>query len=184
MPLRNRVTPFGEIEVHPARGTLMGNRGILHGDDRTLGARRWAHRAWIVCVLSFRGRRRVVMTPGRYTELFFLDEAVALAAGHRACAECRNAAYRRYRELWREAHDDPLAGAARSTGRSTPPACRPAPGPKSGTARRSTVCRTAPSSASSTPVPRCSSTATGSFPSPLRATARRSGALPASRPRS
>jgi hypothetical protein len=74
----------------------MGNRGILHDEDRRLGRRRWAHRAWISCVLEFRGRRRPVMAPRRYTELFFLDEAVALAAGHRPCAECRRDAFRRY----------------------------------------------------------------------------------------
>ncbi|KQT85201.1 hypothetical protein [Aurantimonas sp. Leaf443] len=97
MALQNRVAPTGEIEAEPARGTLMGNRGILHGADRRLGPARWRHRAWIACSLAFKGRRRAVMAPGRYTELFFLDEAVALAAGHRPCAECRRADFRRFR---------------------------------------------------------------------------------------
>jgi hypothetical protein len=90
-PLQNRVLPTGEIVAHPARGTLTGNRGILHGADRTLGSRRWAHPHWISCTLTWKGIRRVPMTPGTWTELFFLDEAVALAAGHRPCA-CAQAA--------------------------------------------------------------------------------------------
>src|SRR6185295_14031040 len=91
MPLQNRVTPFGELIADPARGTLFGNRGgKFHRDDRTLGLRRWASRQWICCVLSFKGRQRDVW--GRfYTELFFLDEPTALAAGHRPCFECRRA---------------------------------------------------------------------------------------------
>ncbi len=90
MPLQNRVAPTGEIAADPARGTMMGNRGgRLHTPDRRLGSRRWASRQWICCVLSFRGRQRSVMGPNTYTELFFLDEATALAAGHRPCFECR-----------------------------------------------------------------------------------------------
>ena len=93
MPLQNRVTPFGELVRTPARGTMMGNRGGRIHDNRTqaLLRRRWASRRWIVCVTEFRGRKRPVMQPNRYTELFFLDEATALAAGHRPCFECRNA---------------------------------------------------------------------------------------------
>ena len=88
-PLQNRVTPFGDIAAVSARGGMMGNRGgRLHGPERRLGRRRWASRAWICCELAFRGRQRVVMGES-YTELFFLDEAVALAAGHRPCFECR-----------------------------------------------------------------------------------------------
>jgi hypothetical protein len=92
MPLQNRVTPSGELTVIPARGLMMGNRGgRIHRDDRTLGSRRWASRQWICCVLSFKGRQRDVW--GRYyTELFFLDEVTALAAGHRPCFECRRQA--------------------------------------------------------------------------------------------
>ena len=100
MALQNRVTPFGEIVAAPGRGLLMGNRGILHDERRTLGRRRWAHRAWICCLTDFRERRRQVMAPGRYTELFFLDEAVAFAAGHRPCFECRRQAARAYAACW------------------------------------------------------------------------------------
>ncbi len=100
MPLQNRVTPFGDIVAAPERGTMMGNRGILHDGHRALGRRRWTHKAWICCVTEFRGRKRQVMAPGRYTELFFLDEAVALAAGHRPCFECRREAARTYAACW------------------------------------------------------------------------------------
>jgi len=100
MPLQNRVTPFGEIVATPERGTMMGNRGILHDEHKQLGRARWRHANWVNCVLSFHDRRRVVMTPGRYTELFFLDEAVALAAGHRPCGECQRERYRAYMDLW------------------------------------------------------------------------------------
>jgi len=90
MPLQNRVTPRGEIIATPARGRLMGNRGgRLHTPDRELTRRRWASRAWICCLLEFKARHRKVMAPDSYTELFFLDEATALAAGHRPCFECR-----------------------------------------------------------------------------------------------
>lgn len=91
MPLQNRVDPFGELLAAPARGLLFGNRGgKFHRDDQTLGRRRYATRHWICCVLSFKGRQRNVW--GRYyTELFFLDEVTALAAGHRPCFECRRA---------------------------------------------------------------------------------------------
>jgi hypothetical protein len=78
---------------------MMGNRGVLHDEERRI-VRPAAVRRWIACVLEFRGRHRTVMTPHRYTELFFLDEATALAAGHRPCAECRRADYQRYRSLW------------------------------------------------------------------------------------
>ncbi len=100
MPLQNRVTPFGDVVALPGRGTMMGNRGVLHDDARRV-VRQWQVRRWIACVLEFRGRRRQVMQPRRYTELFFLDEAAALAAGHRPCAECRNADYRRFQSLWK-----------------------------------------------------------------------------------
>jgi hypothetical protein len=89
MPLQNRVNPFGELFAAGARGTLMGNRGgKFHRDDRTLSSRRWTSRQWICCRLDFKGRHRAVLGPG-YTELFFLDEVTALAAGHRPCFKCR-----------------------------------------------------------------------------------------------
>jgi hypothetical protein len=100
-PLQNRVTPTGEVVADPARGLLMGNRGCLHGQERRLGAPRWRTKAWISCVLDWRGRRRDVMPPGRWTALFFLDEATALAAGHRPCGYCRRADYRAFGDAWR-----------------------------------------------------------------------------------
>jgi hypothetical protein len=99
MPRRNRVTPFGEIVAVPERGTMMGNRGILHDAEGRI-LRPWAVKRWLICVLEFKGRYRKVMTPNRYTELFFLDEATSLAAGHRPCAECRRARFLAYREAW------------------------------------------------------------------------------------
>ncbi len=99
MPLQNRVTPYGEIVALPERGLLMGNRGILHDDARRI-VRSWQVRRWIVCVTEFRGRHRQVMRPHSYTELFFLDEATAFAAGHRPCAECRYADFLRFKAAW------------------------------------------------------------------------------------
>jgi len=91
MPLASRVDPFGNLFADAARGDFLGNRGgRLHEHNRTLGRRRWASRSWICCRLAFKGRRRDVWGPG-YTELFFLDEPTALAAGHRPCFECRRA---------------------------------------------------------------------------------------------
>ena len=102
-PLQNRVLPDGEIVAVAGRGLLMGNRGCLHGPDRRLGTTRWRSRLWICCVLDWQGVRRDVMPPGRWTALFFLDEATALAAGHRPCAYCRRAAYVEYRDAWQQA---------------------------------------------------------------------------------
>jgi len=105
MPLQNRVTPEGDIVATPGRGTMMGNRGgALHTPERALGTRRWKTKAWICCVLEFKGRHRNVMSPNRYTELFFLDEATALAAGHRPCFECRRQDALRFAEAWRQGH--------------------------------------------------------------------------------
>ena len=101
MPLQNRVTPTSEIVADPARGMFMGNRGILHDAPGQLGAARWRHCSWICCQLSFKNRRRTLMAPHRYTELFFLDEATALAAGHRPCFECRRGAFREFQAAWR-----------------------------------------------------------------------------------
>jgi len=100
MPLQNRVTPTGEIIATAARGLFMGNRGVLHDDRKRLGPARWKHKNWVTCRLRFKGRRRTLMTPRRYTELFFLDEAVALAAGHRPCGECRRGDYNRFLDIW------------------------------------------------------------------------------------
>jgi hypothetical protein len=103
VPRQNRVTPFGDIVATPERGTFLGNRGVLHDADGRI-RRAWQVKRWLVCVLELRGRQRRVMTPGRYTELFFLDEATALAAGHRPCAECRHARFLAFCHAWGLAH--------------------------------------------------------------------------------
>jgi hypothetical protein len=99
VPLQNRVTPLGDLLAAAERGLVFGNRGCLHDAHRRI-RRDHNGRRWIACRLEFRGRHRgAMMQPGRYTELFFLDEATALAAGHRPCAECRRADYLRLLEL-------------------------------------------------------------------------------------
>jgi hypothetical protein len=99
VPLRNRVTPLGELVADPARGLVYGNRGCLH-DDHGAIRRRFATRRWIACRLEFKGwHRSALMQPGKFTELFFLDEATAFAAGHRPCALCRRDDYNRFLEL-------------------------------------------------------------------------------------
>ncbi len=104
MPRQNRVTPLGELVATSERGLVYGNRGCLH-DELGRIRRRYAGRRWIACRLEFRGRRRTpLMQPGRYTELFFLDDATALAAGHRPCAECRREDYDRFVALWSDLH--------------------------------------------------------------------------------
>ena len=93
MPLQNRVTPLSDIVAAPERGLFTGNRGIIHDPQtRSLLTRRWTSQAWLICVLQWRGVRRKVMGEGSWTELFFLDEATALAAGHRPCFMCRREA--------------------------------------------------------------------------------------------
>ncbi len=105
MPLQNRVDPYGAMFRSPARGTMMGNRGgALHNDERQI-VRPYKSRRWIACVLEFRGRKRSVMTPNRYTELFFLDEAVAMSAGHRPCAECRWKRFQAFRSAWAQRNE-------------------------------------------------------------------------------
>ena len=125
MSLPNRVDPFGNLFADASRGLLFGNRGgRFHRDDRTLGARRWVSRRWICCRLDFKGRHRNVWGVG-YTELFFLDEPTALAAGHRPCFECRRADaqafaaafardhFRRADEIDRVLHAERLDGRAK-----------------------------------------------------------------------
>ncbi|MEQ8896639.1 MAG: hypothetical protein RID23_06070 [Roseovarius sp.] len=106
MTLQNRVLPTGDIVAVPSYGDLMGNRGILHDEVRQLGTARWTHPNWVTCLLEYKGRKRELMAPGRYTELFFLDEATALAAGHRPCGECRKTAFAKFRAAWNAAHGD------------------------------------------------------------------------------
>ncbi len=102
MPRQNRVTPSGDLIATPERGTFLGNRGVLHDAEGRI-RRPWQVKRWLVCVLEFRGRKRTVMTPGSYTELFFLDEATALAAGHRPCAECRHSRFVAFGNAWHAA---------------------------------------------------------------------------------
>ena len=103
MPLQNRVTPTGAVVADAARGLMMGNRGCLHGQGRTLGVSRWRSKLWICCVLDWKGVRRDPMPPGRWTALFFADEATALSAGHRPCAYCRRGDFLDFAEAWRVA---------------------------------------------------------------------------------
>lgn len=104
MPLQNRVTPLGELVAEPGRGLVYGNRGCLHDASGRI-RRHHAGRRWIACRLAFRGwHRSPLLQPGRFTELFFLDEATAFAAGHRPCALCRRADYDRFGALWEGLH--------------------------------------------------------------------------------
>jgi hypothetical protein len=110
VPLQNRVTPLGELVAHPARGLVYGNRGCLHDDSGRI-RRLYAVKRWIACRLEFRGwKRGPLLQPGKFTELFFLDEATAFAAGHRPCALCRREDYVRFCDIWSQSHDGP-AGA-------------------------------------------------------------------------
>ncbi|SRR6266508_660130 len=104
MPLQNRVTPLGELIADPARGLVYGNRGCLHDETGRI-RRRYNGKRWIACRLQFRGwHREPLMQPGRFTELFFLDEVTAFAAGHRPCALCRREDYARLVDIWRDLH--------------------------------------------------------------------------------
>ena len=101
MPLQNRVTPFGDVVAVPQRGLFTGNRGIIHDPStRTLLTRRWASKAWLICVCEYKNVRRQVMATRSWTELFFLDEATGLAAGHRPCFECRRTVANEFRAAW------------------------------------------------------------------------------------
>jgi hypothetical protein len=97
--LQNRVNPFGEIIRTSNRGAWLGNRGVLHNDKQEI-VRSYKIKAWITCVLEFRGRHREVMQPNRWTELFFLDEATAFSAGHRPCFQCRYLDHQRFKTYW------------------------------------------------------------------------------------
>src|SRR6202011_116301 len=108
MHLQNRVTPFGDIVAIPQRGIFTGNRGIIHDPQtRTLLTKRWTNKAWLICSCEYKGRQRKVMGRQTWTELFFLDEAVALAAGHRPCFRCRREAASAFRAAWAEAKGCP-----------------------------------------------------------------------------
>ena len=105
MTLPNRIDPWGQFVATPEHGTRMGNRGILHDAQGAL-RRHWAHKAWVCCALAFKGRQRARpwSTTGTYSELFFMDEATALAAGHRPCAECQRARFLTFKAAWAAAH--------------------------------------------------------------------------------
>ncbi len=105
MPLQNRVDPWGRLHSVEARGAWMGNRGVLHDESRKIVAQ-WRSKAWILCRLQFKGRHRAVFTPGRYSELFFLDEATAFAAGHRPCAECNRERFNAFKRAWLAGNSD------------------------------------------------------------------------------
>jgi hypothetical protein len=112
VPVQNRVTPLGELIADPGRGLVYGNRGCLHDELRRI-RRHSVGKRWIACRLQFRGwQRRPLMQAGRFTELFFLDEATALAAGHRPCALCRREDYARLATIWRELHPGQLGADA------------------------------------------------------------------------
>jgi hypothetical protein len=113
MPLQNRVTPFGDIVAIPQRGMFTGNRGIIHDPGtKSLLRKRWAGKAWLICSCEYKGRRRSVMAGRSWTELFFLDEAVALAAGHRPCFVCRRQAASNFRNAWAVSRGMQTSGAA------------------------------------------------------------------------
>jgi len=140
LTLQNRVTPLSELIADPARGLVYGNRGCLHDADGQI-RRRYNGKRWIACRLAFRGwLRRPLLQPGRFTELFFLDEATALAAGHRPCALCRREDYVRFGAAWR------AAAPTRSTINCTPSESRREPALSSIEAPASVSCRTARSS--------------------------------------
>lgn len=109
MPYQNKVDPWGIIHAVKSRGMYMGNRGVLHNENQEIIA---THRikCWVTCLLEFKGRQRKIMTPNRYTELFFLDEATAFSAGHRPCAECRRNRYNEFKEKWLQANGELLLG--------------------------------------------------------------------------
>jgi hypothetical protein len=112
VPLQNRVTPLGELVADSARGLVYGNRGCLHDAGGRI-RRRFNGKRWLACRLEFRGWHRApLQQPGRFTELFFLDEATAFAAGHRPCALCRRADYDRLLAIWRELHPDQIGADA------------------------------------------------------------------------
>lgn len=105
MPLQNRVDPFGNLVAVSARGEFFGNRGILHNQDKVIVSP-WKHKSWVTCLLSFKGIKRELFSPNNYSELFFLDEATALSAGHRPCAHCRRDRYNEFKMLWLTANSE------------------------------------------------------------------------------
>jgi hypothetical protein len=109
LPLQNRVDPYGTLHAVAARGAWMGNRGVLHDESKRIVAP-WRVKRWITCTLQFKDRHRRVFAPRRWSELFFLDEATAFAAGHRPCAECRRDRFNEFRAAWMSVNANLLAG--------------------------------------------------------------------------
>lgn len=109
MAYQNKVNPWGEIHAVKSRGMFLGNRGVLHNSNKEIIS---THKikGWVTCLLEFKGRKREIMAPKRYTELFFLDEATAFAAGHRPCAECRRERYNEFKEKWLKVNERLLKG--------------------------------------------------------------------------
>ena len=105
MPLQNRVNPFSNLISTPERGAWPGNRGVIHNERKEI-IKNYAVKYWITCVLKYKNARRSVMSPNRWTELFFLDEATAFAAGHRPCGFCRHADFKRFKDLWLKANGE------------------------------------------------------------------------------
>ena len=105
MPLQNRVDPQGNLQYSDSRGTLMGNRGCLHNEQKEI-IRRHQVKRWIYCRLHYKDVRRQVMSPGKYTELFFLDEVTALSAGHRPCGFCLNEKFTHFKRCWNKANGE------------------------------------------------------------------------------
>lgn len=103
MPLQNRVDPRGNLIFTAARGAWLGNRGILHNEQKQI-LRPWQHKSWVICQLQFKSRQRRVFGPNTYSELFFIDEATAFAAGHRPCGECRRERYNEFKAAWSAAN--------------------------------------------------------------------------------
>jgi hypothetical protein len=103
MPLQNRVNPFSKIIATPERGAYTGNRGVIHNNQKEI-IKNHAVKYWITCLLKYKNMHRAVMMPNRWTELFFLDEATAFAAGHRPCGFCRHADFKRFKNLWLQAN--------------------------------------------------------------------------------
>ncbi|MAC83959.1 MAG: hypothetical protein CL624_07470 [Arcobacter sp.] len=113
MPLQNRVNPNGGIEAVKSRGSFLGNRGIIHNEQKEIISP-FKIKGWVTCQLEFKGRKRELMAKGRYTELFFIDEATAFSAGHRPCAECRRTRYNEFKSKWLEANQNLLIDDSRS----------------------------------------------------------------------
>ena len=111
MPLQNRVDPWGKLNAVPMRGSLMGNRGILHNESRQI-VRPWAGKSWVTCALQFKDNQQPgkVFSDGSYSELFFIDEATAFAAGHRPCNYCRKLRYAEFKSAWLRANRPDAVG--------------------------------------------------------------------------